>query len=211
MDRGAWRAMVHALTESDRPKRLKQQVGEGARGLLAGVEIHFRTMTSLRFWMFQHNNGPRVVVGATVILFLNLHVRWLLHKRKEQYPFFLPVIKYQTHQRSEAEASLGWAAYNEQNSTRSQGQRVTVLRKGSEKADLLSVLSFWKDSNPASLVAQMVKNLPAIWVTWIYFLGREDPLEKGMATHSSILAWGIPWTEQPGGQQSMGSQRVRHD
>ena len=56
-----------------------------------------------------------------------------------------------------------------------------------------------------------MKNLPAIWVTWIYSLDREDPLEKGMATHSSILAWGIPWTEQPGGQQSMGSQRVRHD
>ena len=51
----------------------------------------------------------------------------------------------------------------------------------------------------------MVKNLPAIWVTWIYSLGREDPLEKGMATHSSILAWGIPWTEKPGGLQSIGS------
>ena len=142
-------------TESDRPERLKQQVGEGARGLLAGVEIHFRTMTSLRFWMFQRNNGPRVVVGATVILFLNLHLRWLLHKRKEQYPFCLPVIKYQTHQRSEAEASLGWAAYNEQNSTRSQGQRVTVLRKGSEKADLLSVLLFWK-----------IRTLLPWWLRW---------------------------------------------
>ena len=57
----------------------------------------------------------------------------------------------------------------------------------------------------------MVKNLPAIQETWVPSLGWEDPLEKGMATHSSILAWRIPWTEEPGGLQSMGSQRVRHD
>ena len=47
--------------------------------------------------------------------------------------------------------------------------------------------------------------------TWVQFLGQEDPLETAMATHSSILAWEIPWTEEPGGLQSMGSQRVRHD
>ena len=63
----------------------------------------------------------------------------------------------------------------------------------------------------ASLVAQMVKNQPAKQETWVQFLGQEDPLEKGMATHSSILAWEIPWREEPGGPQSMGSQRVRHD
>ena len=50
----------------------------------------------------------------------------------------------------------------------------------------------------------MVKNLPAIQETWVQFLGQEDPLEKGMATHSSILAWRIPWIEEPGGLQSMG-------
>ena len=58
-----------------------------------------------------------------------------------------------------------------------------------------------------SLVAQMVKNLPAMRETWVRPLGREDLLENGMATHSSILAWRNPWTE-PGGLQSMGSQRV---
>ena len=58
----------------------------------------------------------------------------------------------------------------------------------------------------ASLVAQMVKNLPAVQETWVQFLGQEDPLEKGMATHSSILTWRIPWTEEPGRPQSMGSQ-----
>ena len=62
-----------------------------------------------------------------------------------------------------------------------------------------------------SLVAQMVKNLPAIQETWVQSLGWEDPLEKEMATHSSILAWIIPWTEEPGRLQSMGLQRVRHN
>ena len=63
----------------------------------------------------------------------------------------------------------------------------------------------------ASLLAQMVKNLPVMQETWIQYLAQEDPLEKGMATHSSILSWRIPWTEEPGGLQSMGLQRVRHD
>ena len=57
-------------------------------------------------------------------------------------------------------------------------------------------------------MAQIVKNLPAVQETRVWPLGREDPLEKGMATLSSILAWEIPWTEEPGGLQSMGSQRV---
>ena len=57
----------------------------------------------------------------------------------------------------------------------------------------------------------MVKNLPAKQEMQVQSLGREDSLEKEMATHSSILAWEIPWTEEPGGLQSMGSQRVRHD
>ena len=61
------------------------------------------------------------------------------------------------------------------------------------------------------LVGQMVKNPPARQETWVAFLGQVDPLEKEMATHSSILAWRIPWTEEPGGLQSMGSQRVGHD
>ena len=60
-------------------------------------------------------------------------------------------------------------------------------------------------------MAQTVKNLPVMWETWVQSLGWEDPLEKGMATHSSILAWRIPWTEDPGGLQSLGFQRVRHD
>ena len=57
----------------------------------------------------------------------------------------------------------------------------------------------------------MVKNLPAMQKTRIQSLGGEDPLEKGMATHSSIIAWRIPWTEEPGGLLCMGSQRVGHD
>ena len=60
-------------------------------------------------------------------------------------------------------------------------------------------------------VAPVVKNLSAVQETGVLSLGQEDPLEKEMATHSSILAWRIPWTEEPGGLQSMGSQRVRHN
>ena len=63
----------------------------------------------------------------------------------------------------------------------------------------------------ASLVAQLIKNLPAMWEAWIRSLGWEDPQEKGKATHSSILAWKIPWTEEPGRLQSMGLKRVGHD
>ena len=65
--------------------------------------------------------------------------------------------------------------------------------------------------NLASLVPQRLKRLPLMWETWVRFLGQEDPLEKEMATHSSILAWRIPWMEESGGLQSMGLQRVRHD
>ena len=72
--------------------------------------------------------------------------------------------------------------------------------------NIFFLVDFW-----ASLVAQRVKCLPAMWETWVQSLGQEDPLEKEMATHSSILAWEIPWTEKPGRLQSMGSQRVGHD
>ena len=77
--------------------------------------------------------------------------------------------------------------------------------------------SSWCDSTApsqlswASLVAQMVKSLPAMQKTKVRFLGWEDPLEKRMATHSNILAWKIPWTEESGGVQSTGSKRARHD
>ena len=60
-------------------------------------------------------------------------------------------------------------------------------------------------------MAQMVKRLPAMRETWVRSLGGEDPLEKEMATHSSFLAWKMPWTEEPGRRQSVGLQRVRHD
>ena len=66
-----------------------------------------------------------------------------------------------------------------------------------------SFIQYW-----ASLVAQMVKNLSAMQETQVWSLGQEDPLEKGMATHSSIVAWRIPWTEEPGGVQSMESQEL---
>ena len=81
-----------------------------------------------------------------------------------------------------------------------------------------AILSFLNNDNykaknlaKLSLVAQMVKNLPAMQETWVHSLGWEDPLEEEMATQSSTLAWKIPWTEEPRRLQSMGSQRVGHD
>ena len=76
---------------------------------------------------------------------------------------------------------------------------------------VLVVIYYRTIERGASLVAQTVKNLPAMWGTWVQSLGWEDALEESMATHSSILAWRIPWTEEPGGLQSMWSQRVGHD
>jgi len=79
-----------------------------------------------------------------------------------------------------------------------------VLIKSSLFVKLFSILQ-------AFLVAQTVKNLPVMQETWVRLLGQKDPLENGMATNSNILAWRIPWTEEPGGLQSMGSHRVGHD
>ena len=70
----------------------------------------------------------------------------------------------------------------------------------------LLVMMFSVPPTFPSLKAQLEKNLPAMQETWVRFLGWEDPLEKEMAIHSSILAWKIPWTEEPGGLQSTGSQ-----
>ena len=72
-------------------------------------------------------------------------------------------------------------------------------------------VGFRSPASWAPLVAQLVKNLPAMWETWVRSLGWEDPLEREKATHSSILAWRIPWTEEPGRLQSMGLQRVGHN
>ena len=77
---------------------------------------------------------------------------------------------------------------------------------------MISILSMCLRSvTGTSLVAQTAKNLPTMWETQLHSLGREDPLEKEMATHSSILAWKIPWLEEAGRLQSMGLQRVGHD
>ena len=73
------------------------------------------------------------------------------------------------------------------------------------------LIYFYLTQNRASLIAQLVKNLPAMQEIWVRSLGWEDPLEKEMATHSSIFAWRIPGTEESGGLQPMGSQRVRPD
>ena len=81
-----------------------------------------------------------------------------------------------------------------------------MIQKPHPEKFVLAYTSTW-----ASLVVQRLKRLPAKWEIRVRSLGREDPLEKEMATHSSILAWRIPWTEEAGRLQSTGSQRVRHD
>ena len=88
------------------------------------------------------------------------------------------------------------------------------IKKGSNSfVQHWSVSYYWEWLGLLGLpwVAKMVKSLTAMQETQFQFLGQEDPLEKGMAIHSSILAWRILWTEEPGGLQSMGSKRVRHD
>ena len=89
-------------------------------------------------------------------------------------------------------------------------RREGKLRKYTE-AWWMGPFVLWYFNIRTSLVAQMVKRLPTMWQTQVQSPGREDLLEKEMATHSNILAWKIPWTEEPGRLQSMGSQRVRHD
>ena len=81
------------------------------------------------------------------------------------------------------------------------------LQKGRKLKVFFFVISMHIASKGTLLVAQMVKNLHAMQGTWVRSLGGDDPLEKGMETHSSTLAWRIPWTEEPGGLQSMGSQK----
>ena len=87
------------------------------------------------------------------------------------------------------------------------GSKQAVKRRGPTGRHYNPILNFqW-----ASLVTQMVKDPPAMQETWVWSLGWEDPLEQGMTTHSSILAWRTPWTEEFGGLHSMGSPKVRHD
>ena len=88
--------------------------------------------------------------------------------------------------------------------------RIVFRSSYTSKISQLLILNNITIFNWASLVAQVVKNLFAMQETWVQTLSQEDLLEKGMAIHSSILAWEIPWTEEPGKLQSIGLQRVRH-
>ena len=122
-------------------------------------------------------------------------------------------INYQTFQKT-----VNWSHSGLCRNKVSKPWNKSILAKGIGKElgvlgmlGISNVRDLYRSKPGASLVTQMVKKLPAMWETWVWSLGQEDPPEKGMATHSSILAWEIPWTEQPGGLPSTGSQRVRHD
>ena len=86
-----------------------------------------------------------------------------------------------------------------------------VLPGPGSRENASTLLTSQDVKHPTAPVVQLLKNLPAMQETQVQSLGQEDPLEKGMATHSSILAWRIPWTEEPGRLQSLGSLRVGHD
>ena len=106
-----------------------------------------------------------------------------------------------------------WASTAFYRSTEAGDNRIERLEcKGRESEESWLIL-FWIYRSPlgVSQMAQWVKNLSAMQETPVRFLGQEDPLEEGMATHSRIVAWRIPWTEEPGGLQSMGLQRVGHN
>ena len=90
-------------------------------------------------------------------------------------------------------------------------KQINVHNKQTKTVALMKKKKDYIQTSYAFLVAQRVKRLPEMQETWVWNLGREDPLEKEMATHSSTLAWKIPWMEQPGRLQPMGSQWVRHD
>ena len=85
-------------------------------------------------------------------------------------------------------------------------QLLSIFSVGNSLFYIYNILNSFTKYQGASLIAQSVKNLPAMQETQVQFLGQEGPLEKEMAAYSSILAWTIPWTEEPGGLQSMGSQ-----
>ena len=88
---------------------------------------------------------------------------------------------------------------------------MTVAERGAASFASLFHIHTILAKRRASLVVQTVKHLPVMWETHVQSLGWKDPLDKEMTTHSSIFAWRIPWIEEPGGLQSMGSQRVGHD
>ena len=111
------------------------------------------------------------------------------------------------------EGQCGWGGSGRWTTGLANGLWFYPEHTGRPGGQLHQFFLFWKPLwlQRASLEAQMVKILPAVQEIQVWSLGGEDPPEKGMATHSSILAWGIPWTEEPSRPQPMGSQRVGHD
>ena len=103
--------------------------------------------------------------------------------------------------------SATWEAGSNKTQRKDIGHPLTMY-KAPYLSQIFFIIYIWLKDFPA---AQIVKNLPAMQETRVQFLGQEDPLEKGMATHSNILAWRIPWTEKPGRLQFMVLQRIRHD
>ena len=149
----------------------------------------------------------------------------LFYHSETSMNFYLHFIKRQTEAQkgkwSEGSLWQGWQQFEESEAQRCWAAELRFDPKEdgfqesehhiSEPISTLGKRCWWLYYSRTSLVAQWVKNPPAIQETQVRSLGWKDPLEKSMVTHSSILAWRTPWTEEPSGLQSMGSQRVRHD
>ena len=190
----------------------KAPVGVG--GLLRGT---FAAFTSSPY--NPTHSCPRVNLGQVLTERLKLvNTRWLESEVRrwsrsacESFPFLKQRVAPLTVLR--AYSCSGSAAHQAgmQDPDPRPAGRVRSSGKGEKEAQSPFLTSLFSDTFWASLVAQMVKKMPAVQESQVQSLGGEDPLEKGMATHLSILAWRIPWTEEPGGLQSMGSQRVGHN
>ena len=138
----------------------------------------------------------------------------VFHSNKLYSPLILPPVWkfFPTHaQIMTGTLNLGppWRSFSESTFPCSRFREACI--KEQHWMDGLWILATSPGFERASLVAQMVKNEPAMQENWVLSLGREDLLEKGMGTHSSVLAWRIPWTEEADRLQSMGLQSVRHD
>ena len=132
-------------------------------------------------------------------------INWLMDRQSVVYPYD-NIIQQRKASKQRYRLQRGWTSMTLQQVKEASHRRLHTLLYDSIHRRCP------EERNPgASLVAQMVKNPPAMQETQVPSLGREDPLEKGMLPHSSIFAWRIPWTEEPGGPQSMGPQRVGPD